>query len=69
MLLSGVIASIQTKTPAKRGISLNFVVITLDYEPTSSQKKYFCLKFFVIKIPSPGYVAVDLTELSSSKIR
>ena len=41
-LLSGVIASMQTKTPVKRGIlSSNFVVITLDYEPTSSpQEKY-----------------------------
>ena len=41
-LLSGVIACMQTKTLVKRGISsLNFVVITFDYEPTStSWEKY-----------------------------
>ena len=42
LLLSGVISSMQSQTPMKRGISSwNFVVITLDYEQFSNpQKKY-----------------------------
>ena len=66
-LLSGVIASIQTKMPAKRGISSsNFVVIRSEYfqfsnpqKNTKNRSSY--LKFFVVAVWI--YIYLDIKYL------